>query len=243
MNELEIENLVLEVENEAAAYKEFDPVFRALLNEHVTAECFKIAKHMQKGEWYRTYRGGSALVRDWNALHSARIKVIDVVKGLHSISEASNKEVFGRVLENWLICNAPHMDVDIYLQQESSEARSRAYKAIENAKNALAEKPHHLDKVIAEQDQYFGRNRCSEINQPITTNKEPAVMIKIETRTFLNNTYAASFKDEELFAKIAEAENEVERLEAIKTKPKKLQAKIDELKAGIEALSAYIDAR
>ena len=67
--------------------------------------------------------------------------------------------------------------------------------------------------------------------------------ITVETRTFVNGVDAKQLSDDNIFAKIAEAEAEIERLNKIKRKPKALQARIDALTAGIDALVALSDAR
>ena len=67
--------------------------------------------------------------------------------------------------------------------------------------------------------------------------------ITVETRTFVNGVDAKQLSDDSIFAKIAEAEAEIERLNKIKRKPKALQARINALTAGIDALVALSDAR
>lgn len=67
--------------------------------------------------------------------------------------------------------------------------------------------------------------------------------ITVETRTFVNGVDAKQLSDDSIFAKIAEAEAEIERLNKIKRKPKALQARIDALTAGIDALVALSDTR
>lgn len=97
----------------------------------------------------------------------------------------------------------------------------------------IPEPPHHLDRAIAEQNAYY--------NKP--TKQDTTMTIKIENKLFYNGVDIKMYSDDQLFSEIAKAEAEVERLEKIATKPKKLQAKIDELKEGIKALADAIDAR
>lgn len=73
--------------------------------------------------------------------------------------------------------------------------------------------------------------------------QKETIMIKIENKTFFNGADISAYSDDALFGKIQEAEKELERLEAIKNKPKKLEKKIADLKEGIKALVEAVDAR
>lgn len=78
---------------------------------------------------------------------------------------------------------------------------------------------------------------------PTPTSKEQPIMLQITTKTLINGEDIAKKSDGDLFDAIAQAEAEIVKLEAIKTKPKALLAKIDELHAGIAALVTHMDAR
>lgn len=65
----------------------------------------------------------------------------------------------------------------------------------------------------------------------------------IETRTFIFGDNAANMTDEQIFAGIAKIEAEIKKLDGVENKPKKLQAKIDAMKADIAKLVEYVDAR
>lgn len=68
-------------------------------------------------------------------------------------------------------------------------------------------------------------------------------MLKITTKTLINNVDIADKTNDQLFDAIAQAEAEITKLNAIKSKPKALVAKIDELSAGIAALVAHMDSK
>ena len=68
-------------------------------------------------------------------------------------------------------------------------------------------------------------------------------MLKITTKTLINGDDIAKKSDDELFEAIAQAEAEIAKLNATQCKPKALVAKIEELKAGIAALAAHMDAK
>lgn len=68
-------------------------------------------------------------------------------------------------------------------------------------------------------------------------------IITIETKTLINGVDITTFKDSEIYSLIAAQEAEIETLDKIKTKPKKLVAEIEKRKAGIEALVAYLDSK
>lgn len=79
--------------------------------------------------------------------------------------------------------------------------------------------------------------------QPDLQPMEQPIMMKITTKTLLNGKDIAELTNEYLFEAIASAEAEIEKCQAIKTKPKALQAKIVELQEGIVALVGHMDAR
>ena len=88
----------------------------------------------------------------------------------------------------------------------------------------------------------------SAISQPITLTFPEILMnktdiIKIETKTYVNGVDVATMDDSEIYSLIAAQEAQVEELEKIKTKPKKLVAEIEKRKAGIQALVDYLDSK
>jgi len=66
---------------------------------------------------------------------------------------------------------------------------------------------------------------------------------KIETVVRINNTDASEYSDDDIFSLIAKTEKDIEKLEAIKEKPKKLEVKIDKMKESIKELAKIVDAR
>lgn len=68
-------------------------------------------------------------------------------------------------------------------------------------------------------------------------------MYKVETLTLVGGQPAKNLSDDELFNAIHVIEGQIKHLEAIETKPKKLLAKIDDLKKGIADLVALVDSR
>lgn len=86
------------------------------------------------------------------------------------------------------------------------------------------------------------------VSQPTTPTYQEILMnktdiIKIETKTYVNGTDVATLSDSEIYSLIAAQEAQVEELEKIKTKPKKLVAEIEKRKAGIQALVDYLDSK
>lgn len=75
------------------------------------------------------------------------------------------------------------------------------------------------------------------MNSTLTTN------IAIETKTLVNGKDIKDYTDASIYDLIAAQEAEIERLEAIKTKPKKLVAEIEKRKAGIQALVDHLDSK
>jgi len=75
------------------------------------------------------------------------------------------------------------------------------------------------------------------------TQPEEHTMVKIENRLYYNDTNVADLSDEAVFSRIAQAEKEVTKLEAIEHKPKSLIKQIELLKEGIQSLVDFVDNR
>lgn len=93
----------------------------------------------------------------------------------------------------------------------------------------------HIDSAISH------LTRVSNSLKEILMNKTE--IIKIETKTFVNGVDISTLEDSAIYNLIANQESEIEQLDKIKTKPKKLVAEIEKRKAGIDALVAYLDSK
>lgn len=88
-----------------------------------------------------------------------------------------------------------------------------------------------------------------DTDQPHVTfdTKEPTMnktaIIEITTKTLVNGQDVATMSDASIYDLIAAQEAEIERLSAIKAKPKKLMAEIEKRQAGIAALVAHLDSK
>jgi hypothetical protein len=81
-------------------------------------------------------------------------------------------------------------------------------------------------------------------NHAITlTQKEPKIMINMETITYLNGKPIKQASDAEMFEAIRQTEAEIKGLMGIDAKPKALKERMLKLQADIDALVAYMDAR
>ena len=67
--------------------------------------------------------------------------------------------------------------------------------------------------------------------------------LKVEERTFVNDTDAKTLSDEQIFADIGNMEAEARILGALKTKSTKLNKRIKALRKSARKLAAYVDAR
>lgn len=65
----------------------------------------------------------------------------------------------------------------------------------------------------------------------------------LEVKTFIFGDDATNMADSEIFAKIASIEGKIADLDKIQTKPKKLVAVIDGMRADIQKLVDFVDAR
>jgi hypothetical protein len=66
---------------------------------------------------------------------------------------------------------------------------------------------------------------------------------ELNTKTYLNGVDLDSLSNSELYAQIQAQEDAIEKLQAIKAKPKSLLAEIKKRQAGIEALVVFMDER
>lgn len=88
----------------------------------------------------------------------------------------------------------------------------------------------------------------SAVSQPTVITFQETLMnqtdiLKIETKTFVNGVAVATMDDSEVYSLIRAQEAQIEELEKINTKPKKLVAEIEKRKAGIQALVDYLDSK
>ena len=73
--------------------------------------------------------------------------------------------------------------------------------------------------------------------------KEDTMATIIETKTFIDGIDASTVSDEQIFTRIAKIEAQIDTWNKIKTKPKKLEAKIAEAQQSINMLVAFVDGR
>lgn len=93
------------------------------------------------------------------------------------------------------------------------------------------------DKEIADLINAIPYSTETEMAQ--TANGAPA----IETKIFIFGVDASTLSDDQIVASIFDIENEMNRLGAVKNKPKKLEAKLHDMAGDIEALVKYVDGR
>ncbi len=105
-----------------------------------------------------------------------------------------------------------------------------------------------IEKIIFKNDEYIIDTVSYPINPQTfneTLNKEtimnPAKII--ETKIFIFDDDANTFTDDQIFSKISDVEYQIEKMEKIKEKPKKLTAKIKKMKEAIVELITYVDER
>lgn len=106
-----------------------------------------------------------------------------------------------------------------------------------------------LDEACLAKSSFISNDKIAELIQPKPKPKENTMHpFKLITKTFVSSADAkmqdvTTLTDDEIFDLIAQAEAEIAKLEAIKTKPKKLQQRINDLQAGITEITAYLDAK
>lgn len=102
-------------------------------------------------------------------------------------------------------------------------------------------------RIKAEIDAHVDRanEHFQRVEDALNPTKETTVSkpIEITTKTLINGADITGMSDAEIFSLISNQEAEIEALEKIKTKPKKLVAEIAKRQAGIAALVAYLDSK
>lgn len=161
-----------------------------------------------------------------------RVMVLCSLGGNYSIHAGSHGEVLG--FSSW--GGEPCVNVNGNAYRASDLQLVKAVDEVEDfTKNPCSEiqEPHYLDRAIAEQKAYYAV-------QSIVNKKEP-VMLKIETKTFVNGAEISKLTVEQLVDLITGTETEITKLQALKSKPKKVLAKIEELQEGLARLVEEAD--
>ena len=83
----------------------------------------------------------------------------------------------------------------------------------------------------------FQQTQETEMTQ--TANDVPA----IETKIFIFGTDASTMSDDQIVDRIFDIERQIETLQSVKNKPKKLVAKLNAMQDDIKALVEYVDSR
>ena len=109
--------------------------------------------------------------------------------------------------------------------------------------SAIPNLEYWKDEPVA--NAFFSPAFSDELINPATPDPKEDTMsiIKIETKTFVNGTDITSWSDGDIYNLIAQQEKDIEKLEDIQNKPKRLENEIAERKAGIQALVDHLNAR
>jgi len=101
-------------------------------------------------------------------------------------------------------------------------------------------------KITADEAKYIADEVIDYINDYDPPTEEAPQMsdkIIVETKHFLNNVEIKTLNDAQLIDAIKTVEKEIDTLEAVKTKSKKITAKVEECKVTLAAIVAHLDAR
>lgn len=217
-----VENKVLELQNDGSAYKRYEPVLKAICDRYyaVTMDGYPSGT---MGYIIEFLKGGNATsfinADEYRTLLACGVRISGFGRALYV--------VLGRLLEDYY---------REYKYQKDRESQDNWAPTADDL--AMEDAIDYAKKAVENANATIAKN-----NVILSQNKATTMTIKIENKLFYNGVDIKSYTDDQLFSEIAKAEAEVERLEKIATKPKKLQAKIDELKEGIKALADAIDAR
>jgi hypothetical protein len=142
----------------------------------------------------------------------------------------------------------------------ATELGPGGYPVYSYTKHILAFQQQAPDELKAEIDGHINRAQehfskieaiaaeLQEFSPPIPEKELPIMnaktaIIEVTTQTLVNGKDVKDFSDAEVYQLIADQEAEIDRLNAIKAKPKKLVAEIEKRQAGIAALVAYLDSK
>jgi len=92
-------------------------------------------------------------------------------------------------------------------------------------------------------NKYWHNQRGQQPDQTNLKDQTMSTAPTIETKTFIAGQDAANMSDAQVFAKIASIEQQIDKLEQIKHKPKKLVAAIEVMRSDVVALCEYVDSR
>lgn len=99
-----------------------------------------------------------------------------------------------------------------------------------------------IDNPPPSSKEAYQDNATKYAAKPIKKEPETMKSIEIIKKTLINGTDITTMSDNDLFTKIAQAEAEVKALEEIEAKPKKLVARITEIKKSITDLVKLMDS-
>lgn len=101
--------------------------------------------------------------------------------------------------------------------------------------------------VVAATDALVSNNPCAEIElgqpQTCTLENEMSQQIIIANKTYINNVDVTTMSDDQLIDAIKKVEKEIEDLGSVKTKSKKIEAKVSEANETLSKLVTLLDAR
>lgn len=89
---------------------------------------------------------------------------------------------------------------------------------------------------------YTPTTEATEVTHTEDTTVAKPISIKITKKTLINDVDITEYRDEELIALIAQAEQEIRALEAIENKPQRLVKRISDLRQGLQDLVALVDS-
>jgi len=157
--------------------------------------------------------------------------------------DCSRRERHGQIWTDTDYANLVHMFNTGATLKQMAEALMRPADGVINklaAKRLIEFDPGTLNYYVT---RHATRGAESQ-PQPINSTQEPAMTAPtIETKTFIQGEDAANLSDAQIFAKISSLEGQITKLDAIKTKPKKLVKVIEDLQADIAKLVEFVDAR
>jgi len=220
-----------------------DDVFLTIINNqsHYRNLLTFVKKVIEKRYDYREYRahvlyvlrtaagGGHA---DWGARQQIQTSQLCEMFFLHYYEEAAGKPRTARVVDHfrafcpgWAAGQARGDRTNFNRDQESTCTYYQESSAVSVAES-IEQYLNPKDNPVKEQD-------MSTANS----------VVAIETKTFVYGQEASTLTDDQIFGYIAKIEKEIDDLDKIKRKPKKLQAKIDQMKSDIDKLTEFVDNR
>lgn len=259
------EERCLEIVNDGRCHAKYHPVFKQQLDTYGAEALRQAAAFAKQGKW--GWLNGTWPDSETSKWTYVRLQCEMAGDG----GTAQSRVVFGLVLEHWLCSNVPapakpvpsckpKLKVGDTVRILTERSYGGSYKLKKGSIHTIYKEDDWIDgvKCFVVEGSFYKPEMLELVNQPVTyeeicdtldkyfppapqgTPKE-TVMLKITHATYVNGTDVKTLSVDALVGLISTTEKEIEKLEALGSKPKKVLKKIEDLKEGLAELVKIAD--